>query len=247
MIGDCAHGRFGLAVITLRLLLAGFCLADFAAAQPTLAETPVTARLIQQGGNDYYSVVSNRSESEMTAYAIVITMYGNGRRVRHYYDVRMLGRPAIKPGASVQEFVQGIALGVRPLVAVFADGTTFGSPTEVADLMNRRNTKLSALSGIASILCDAQRNGLDRQTLIASLENGKSKIASGSAMAALIVSSTFNEVINKLRRTSLSSPGPIGELLQEIQISGTAIIEDPIKDPNGNPYINISPAQLSCR
>ena len=233
--------------IAFRLLLPGLCLAGLAAAQQPSGEPPVTVRMVQQGGTDYYSVVSNHSGSEMTAYAIVMTMYFDGRSVRRYYDVRMSGLPAIKPGASVGQLLPGIAVGMRPVAAVFADGTTFGNPREVADLMNRRNTKLSALSEIASILCDAQPNGLDRQTLIASLESGKSRIDSGSRMAGLIVSSTFNEVIDKLKRTGPSRPASVEELLLGIQVSGRAIIEDPIKDPNGNLYVNIAPARLSCR
>jgi hypothetical protein len=132
-------------------------------------------------------------------------------------------------------------------VSLNACGSVLNSPREVADLMNRRNTKLSALAEIASILCDAPPNGLDRPTLIASLENGKGKIESGSTMAALIVSSTFKEVIDKLKRTDPSRPASKEEFLRGIQISGSAIIEDPIKDPNGNPYINIPLARLSCR
>jgi len=215
--------------------------------QQAAGEQTITARIIRLG-NDYYSVVSNRSRSAMTGYAIGITMYGSNQNMRHFYDLRMLNRPPVKAGASVQERLHGIVVGARPLVAVFADGTTFGAAAEVADLMNRRNAKLKSLAEIVSILCNAQQQGLDQPTAIASLENAKSKLSNaGSVMLSSIEDAMFAEAIEKLKRPAPSRPISIQEVLQGVAPLGMPLLEDPVKDPSGAAYIKTTGAQLSCK
>ena len=216
-----------------------------AAPQTPAGDQLMTARIIRQG-NDYYSVVGNHSGSAMTAYAISITMYGSNRKVRHFYDARMVGRPPIKPGAAYQEHIGGIVLDARPLVAVFADGTTFGDPREVADLMNRRNAKLTGFAEIASILCNAERQGLDKQTAIASLESSRSKVSAGSTMLSNIEDEAFFVALEKLKRPAPSRPISIPEVLSGIPGAAAPLFEDPVKDLSGGPYIKIAAARLSC-
>jgi hypothetical protein len=96
------------------------------AGTPKVAGTQLMAARIIRQGNDYYSLVDNRSGSPMTGYAISILMYGIGQRIRH------------KPGTNNQEAIRGIVLGANPLAAVFADGGTFGDAKQVSDLMNRQ-------------------------------------------------------------------------------------------------------------
>lgn len=214
--------------------------------QKPAGEQLITARVIRLG-NDYYSQVSNQSASAMTGYAISIAMYGNNQKTRHFYDLRMLNRPPIKSGASIQERLRGIVVDAKPLVAVFADGTTFGDVREVADLMNRRNARLNALTAIASILCDAQRKGLDKQTAISSLEKSRSKFSdAGTPMLSSIQDAEFGQALEKLKRPAPSRPISIQEVLQALLPAGLPLLEDAVRDPSGVPYIKTTAAQLSC-
>jgi hypothetical protein len=217
------------------------------APQQPAAEQTITARITRLG-NDYYSVVSNHSGVAMTGYAISITMYGNNQRVRHFYDLRMLNRPPIKAGASVQEGLHGIVMGATPVAAVFADGSAFGPAAEVADLMNRRKARLNSLTEIAAILCDAQQRGVDKEAAVASLESARSKFANaGTPMLSSIQDAMFSEAIEKLKRPAPSRPISIQEVLQGIQPLGMPLLEDPVRDPSGALYIKTTADQLSCR
>ncbi len=217
-----------------------------AAAQKPAGDQLMTAR-INRMGNDYYSVVGNHSGSAMTAYAISITMYGSSQKIRHFYDARMLGRAPIKPGAANQERIAGIVLNARPLVAVFADGSTFGDPREVADLMNRRTAKLTALVEVASILCNAEQKGAGQQSAIAALEASNTRVSNtGKPMLASIQAAVFSEALEKLKRAAPSRPISISEVLNGIPAVGMPLLEDPVKDPGGSPYIQITAAQFSC-
>lgn len=214
--------------------------------QKPAGEQLITAR-IDRLGNDYYSVVTNHSGAAMTGYAISIVMYGSGGRTRHFYDLRMLNRPPIKGGGSVKEALRGIIVGATPLVAVFADGTTFGAPAEVADLMSRRNARLNGLTEMVSVLCNAQQKGIDKQTAAATLEKTKTRLSEvGSPMLATIQIDVLTEAIEKLNRPAPSRPISIQEVLQSVGPLGLPLLEDPVKDASGAPYIKTTAAQLSC-
>ncbi len=219
----------------------------FLLAFPATAHPPeITARIDRQG-NDYYSVVTNHSGAAMTGYAISIVSYGGGK-TRHFYDLRMLNRPPIKGGGSIQEALRGIIVGAKPLVAVFADGTTFGAPAEVADLMSRRNARLRGLTEMVSILCDAQQKGIDKQTAAATLEKAKTRLSeAGSPMLGSIQIGVLTEAIEKLNRPAPSRPISIQEVLRSVGPLGLPLLEDPVKDSSGAPYIKTSAAQLSCK
>jgi hypothetical protein len=207
---------------------------------------PVTAGWSTVRGNDYVTVVSNHSNSAITAYALAITVYA-GNTLRHFYDARIVGRPSIKPGAAFVEPRRDIVVGVRVLAAVFADGTFFGDPKHVADLMERRRVKLTALAGAVSILCDAQAKGSDLQIVVGALENRKSQFgSSGTARAAGIQTEAYTAVIEKVKRDSLQGSDAFGNALRFLQTSVAPLLEDPVRDPSGQLYLKETPALLSC-
>src|SRR4029077_17850503 len=77
--------------------------APAAASGPASAAQALATATFLRIGNDYGTGVVNRSQAEMTAYAVAITRYGNGQTVKHFYNRRMVSRPPIKPGAHFRE------------------------------------------------------------------------------------------------------------------------------------------------
>jgi hypothetical protein len=90
----------------------------------------VTARFVRLG-NDYYTNLTNRSSLPITAYSVLVVMYGSGRILRHYYYPGVPGYAPVKPGATKQEGRRGIVVDTQFLAAIFSDGSTFGDSKEV--------------------------------------------------------------------------------------------------------------------
>lgn len=198
-------------------------------------------------GNDYYSVVSNHASAAMSAYAIVITMYGSGEHIRHYYDVRMQRQPTIQPGATFQEGHSGIVLGASLLAAVFVDGTTLGNAKEVASLMERRRAKLTALTTMASALCEATSKGTDMQALVSALEvRGRASQNSVNGMTRAVQRKEYDTILEKLKRPGVDAAGALADALKLVHDEGAPLLKDPIKDANGKLYLQETADRLGC-
>jgi hypothetical protein len=208
-------------------------------------EQLISVRVNRQG-NDYIATVSNHGGAPMTGYAIALLMYGSGKGTRHFYDVRMLGRPPINPGGSVPERIAGILVDAKPLAAVFADGTTFGDSKDVADLMARRTAKITALAETVSVLCTAQQKGSHKQGAIASLEATTSKVSEATVMLNSIETAVYTEALDKLKRAAPSKEISIPEILSGLENTGKPLFADPVKDASGALYIKSTPTVLSC-
>lgn len=203
------------------------------------AASPGDARVRRQG-NGSYVAVTNRSNSPMSAYAVLVVSAG-GRKIRHFYDARIRGNPPIRPGASYEEARPGVAVDARLLAAVYTDGTTFGSAKEVADLMERRKAKLAALTRTVSLLCDAQGKGTDLQTIVSSLETlGSEAQREGVPMLSSIRSAAFKGMAEKVQRSGLQTA------FDSLAASGSALMKDPIAGEGGRLYIDEIPEHLAC-
>lgn len=214
--------------------------------QPPVQAPLMTARFVRQI-NDYFSIVANRSTVPMTAYIIAVFPLGGSKARRHFYDERMEGGPPIKPGGSFQQLQTGIVVGISPIAAVFADGSTFGDAKQIAAIMMRRAYKLKALTTMASILCDAERRGLDKQVAIASIESSKAHEPNGdTAMDSTILADGYADMLVQLKLQAPSRPVSMEEALRRIQATGTPLLADPVKDPNGAPYLKTDKAALFC-
>jgi hypothetical protein len=214
--------------------------------QPPAQAPLMTARSIRQI-NDYFSVVVNHSTVPMTAYAVAIVHWGRSEASRHFYDERMEGGPPIKPGGTFQQLQPGIVASVSPIAAVFADGSTFGDAKQIAAIMTRRAYKLKALTTMASILCDAERRGLDKQVAIASIESSKAHEPNGdTAMDSTILADGYTDMLVQLKLKAPSRPVSMEEALRRIQVIGTPLLADSVKDPNGALYLKTDKAALSC-
>ena len=101
---------------------------------PRSAEPELVTVSVIRPLDDYFAVVVNHASSPMTAYSAFVYMYLNGDVHRHVYDGSAEGHKTVKPGGSVQDRLEGIVRKAKVAAALFADGTTFGSPKEVAVL-----------------------------------------------------------------------------------------------------------------
>jgi hypothetical protein len=209
---------------------------------------PADAQL-RRLGNDYKGFVVNHGTSALTAYVLLVAHYGNSQLNRHFYDLRMLDYPPIKPGASHLEDFPGIITGVKMIGGVFADGSSYGDQKVVADLMERRNVKLKAFAEIVSNLCQSQRAGLDAKTASSSLEKAEASAAkSGTSMDIAIVNGTYTDSIRILGQQSVKSPGAaIPSTLDKIREWTTGLMADPVRDSSGNLFVTATPAQFTCR
>jgi len=214
--------------------------------QPPAQAALMTARSVRQI-HDYFSVVANRSTVAMTAYAVAIVRWGGPQARLHFYDERMEGGSPIKPGGSFQQLQTGIVTGISPIAAVFADGSTFGDAKQIAAIMMRRAYKLKALTTMASILCNAERRGLDKQVAIASIESSKAHEPNGdTAMDSSILAEGYTDMLVQLKLQAPSRPVSMEEALRRIQAIGTPLLADSVKDPNGALYLKTDKAALSC-
>jgi len=224
------------------------------AAQPATGARGFTARVLRQG-NDYYALIGNSSAVPMTAYSITLMMYGSGQKLRHFYDARLLGRPPIGPGAADQQRIPGIVLGAAPIAAVYADGSSFGPANEVADIMIRRVAKMAAFRSIASILCNAISKGTDKPATVAALAAskrqgggwGSNMPISTAQMLENLRGEQFDEPIEELQRAAPSRPISIQEVLDKVLPAARPLLADPVKDPNGMPYVQTTEELLTCK
>jgi hypothetical protein len=214
------------------------------AAQSAAGARAFAARVLRQG-NDYYALIHNSSTVPMTAYSISLAMYGSAQMLRHFYDVRLLGRPPIGEGAADQQHIPGIVLGVAPIAAVYADGSSFGPANEVADIMNRRVAKMAAFRAIASILCNAITKGTDKPATVVALAAskrqgggwGSNMPISTAQMLENLRGEQFDEPIEELQRAAPSRPVSIQEVLDGVLPAARPLLADPVKDPNGTLYV----------
>jgi hypothetical protein len=112
--------------------------------QPQAPAAPQIQPLVTAGfnrlGNNYVTSVTNHSALPVTAYSVLVIMYGSGQMLRHLYYPGVPGYSPVKPGATIQEPRKGILTAVRFLAAIFSDGSTFGDAKEVDILRQRVNT-----------------------------------------------------------------------------------------------------------
>jgi hypothetical protein len=213
---------------------------------PTPPPTLMAAS-VSRSGNDYSTHVANLSTVPMTAYSITVSMYGSNAQSRHFYDSRMVGDRPIQPRGSKQEDRAGIVLGAKPIAAIFSDGSTFGDTKEIAAIMARRADRLKGLTAAAAVLCNAQEKNTDREAVLVSLEDRKSKLPNlGASMANEIQQGAIADVILYMKRPVRGHNATIRETLEYVQNSAATLADDPIKDGGGDPYVKPSDARLSC-
>jgi hypothetical protein len=130
---------------------------------------------------------------------------------------------------------------------MFTDGTSYGDPKDVAELMERRQVKLTALADAASVLCDAQRKGNDMNLVVGVLEKRKSQFSTtGTPGSAEIQTEVYTAAIDEVKKDSLHGSDAIGNGLRFLQSTGAPLLEDPVRDAGGKPYLRENTVQLSC-
>jgi hypothetical protein len=207
---------------------------------------PLMAAILVVDGNDNRTRVGNLAAVPMTAYAIQIVMYGSNQRIRHFYDARCVALPPISPHSTKDEVHEGILLGTKPIAAVFADGSTFGDAREIADIMARRVDRLKGFAAVSSTLCSAQRNGISREAVLASLQSQKDKLPNlGTSMANSMQESAYHDAIFFMKQHP-QQPVGIPETLKYVRDSAALLAADPIKDGEGKLYVKPEATQLSC-
>jgi hypothetical protein len=94
----------------------------------------------------------------------------------------------------------------------------------------------------ASVLCDAERKHLDKQTATTLLESHREPTATLSSIAEAV----FNDAPAKLKLAGPSREISMAEVLSGLQKTGAPLFEDSITDPAGAPYLKVDRTQVSC-
>jgi hypothetical protein len=214
------------------------------------AEAPIAVR-VDRIGNNYRTVVTNRSKTPLAAYSIGMAGVGGANGLLRVYDARMTGNAPTGPGGTIPEGQQGIIAAAKPVAAIFTDGTTFGNEKEVTLLMDRRRTELKALRAILPVLCNAAAKGEDGSTLASTtagtLESArKSASTKGNDMQNSITFNAYTVVINVLRVSKKGHPATVEHAIQFVQGAARPLAADPVKDAGGKLYITAAETELKC-
>jgi hypothetical protein len=210
------------------------------------ADAPIAVR-VDRMGNNYRTVVTNRSNRPLAAYSIGMAGLGGANGILRVYDARMSGNTPTGPGGTIPEGQQGIITGVKPVAAIFSDGTTFGNEKEVTLLMDRRRTELKTLRAILPVLCNAAAKSEDASATAGTLESArKSSPNNGNDMQNSIVFNAYTAVINVLRGSKKGHPATVADAIQFVQGAARPLAADPVKDAGGKLYITVAETELKC-
>jgi hypothetical protein len=214
------------------------------------AEAPIAVR-VERIGNNYRTVVTNRSKVELAAYSIGMAGLGGANGILRVYDARMNGTAPTGQGGTIPEGQQGIITGVKPVAAIFTDGNTFGNEREVTLLMDRRRTQLKTLRAILPVLCGASAKGEEAGatagTTAGTLESArKSSGKNGTDMENSIVFNTYTAAINVLRGKKKGRAATVADAIQFVQAAARQMSADPVKDAGGKLYITAAETELKC-
>jgi hypothetical protein len=211
-----------------------------------LAEAPITAAN-ERHGNDYVSAVTNRTDKVISAYTIFVELYGAGQTRSHIYDSATLMAKPLKPHATIREGEPGIVVDVKPEAVIFADGSTWGGPKEIENMMKRRTVRLKTLKAIGASLCDSERRKLTSEEAAQALEK-KEKTAPpmGDEMMNAVQRKAYDGTINYMRVPRKGGKATIVDTLKALQVDASALAEDPVKDANGKLYISKAETVLAC-
>ena len=211
-----------------------------------LAEAPIAAAN-ERHGNNYVSAVTNRTDKVITAYTIFVEMWGAGQTRSHVFDSATLVSGPLKPHATIREGQPGIVVDVKPEAVIFADGTTWGGPKQIEEMMQRRVVRLKTLKAIAASLCDSQKKMLTSAEAAEAL-GAEEKLAppEGTDMMNAVQRKAYDSTISYMRVPHKGAKPTITETLKALQVNASALAEDPVKDANGKLYISKADVQLSC-
>lgn len=210
------------------------------------ADAPIAVR-VDRIGNNYRTVVTNRSKTPLAAYSIGMAGVGGANGLLRVYDARMTGNAPTGPGGTIPEGQQGIIAGAKPVAAIFTDGTTFGNEREVTLLMDRRRTELKALRAILPVLCNEAAKSEDAGTTAGTLESARKRSSTnGNDMQNSIVFNAFTVVINVLRVSKKGHPATVEHAIQFVQGAARPLAADPVKDAGGKLYITVAETELKC-
>jgi hypothetical protein len=196
-------------------------------------------------GNRYEIHIQNQTNQPVTAYAFQMGALGAGGSTR-FVDTRVDGGQPMKPhGGAAQYFPEGMPVASGAVTAgVLADGSAFGEPKTLAELMGRRLARLRALKAIGAVFCAAERNGQDPSAVIKTLETqppytDPSKIA----MLSNTYVGTFTGVAERMKHAKdLGIP----QAMQFVASQAEALAADPVKDPSGHLYITPDLMPAAC-
>jgi hypothetical protein len=210
------------------------------------AGAPIAVR-VDRIGNNYRTVVTNRSKTPLAAYSIGMAGLGGANGILRVYDARMNGTAPTGPGGTIPEGQQGIIAGAKPVAAIFTDGTTFGNDREVTLLMDRRRTQLKTLRAILPVLCSAAAKGEEASATAGALESArKNSGKNGNDMQNSIVANTYTAAINVLRGRKKGHPATVADAIQFVQEAARQMSADPVKDAGGKLYITVAETELKC-
>lgn len=203
-----------------------------------------TARI----GNRYEIHIQNQTDQPVTAYAYQMGALG-GVGGTHFVDSRIDGGQPMKPhGGAAQYFPNGVPVASGAVTAgVFANGTAFGEPKTLSELMARRTTRLHALKAIAVIFCAAERSGQDPNSVVKTLQNQPPyQDPSNQAMLANLYVGTFAGMAERMKHGSQGQPMSINQAMQLVMSQAEALALDPIKDPSGHLYVTPDSMPTAC-
>jgi Protein of unknown function (DUF3617) len=203
----------------------------------------------QRIGNRYEIHIQNQTNQAVTAYAFQMGTLGGGGSTR-FVDTRIDGGQPMKPhGGAAQYFPEGMPVASGAVTAgVFADGTAFGEPKTLAELMARRLTRLRALKAIGAILCAAERSGQDPSAVIKTLQNQPPyQDPSNIAMLSNIYVGTFNGLAERMKKGSGAQPMAVSQAMQLVMSQAEVLAIDPLKDPSGHMYITPELMPSACK
>jgi hypothetical protein len=200
-------------------------------------------------GNRYEIHIQNQTDQPATAYAFQMGTLGGGGSTR-FVDARVDGGQPLKPhGGATEYFPDGMPVASGAVTAgVLADGSAFGEPRTLSELMARRTTRLRALKAIGALLCAAGRGGQDPAAVVKTLQNQPPYQDPGNnAMLANLYVGTFNGLAERMRKGAGGQPMSILQAMQFVLSQAEALGQDPVKDPSGHLYITPDLMPGACR
>jgi hypothetical protein len=200
-------------------------------------------------GNRYEIHIQNQTDKPVTAYAFQLGTLGGGGNTR-FVDARIDGGQPMKPhGGAAEYFPEGTPVASGAVTAgVFADGTAYGEPKSLAELMARRTTRVRALKAIAAIFCAAERSGQDPSAVIKTLQNQPPyQDPSNIAMLSNTYVGTFNGMAERMKKGTGGYPMSIPQAVQLVMSQAEALAMDPVKDASGHLYIAPDQMPAACK
>jgi hypothetical protein len=205
--------------IVIAAVLAGFVAK---AAGPPLPELRVEPT---GGGSIFY--VRNVASEPLTAFLVELVNYP-GSSYSLWQDA--LGSEAIAPGVEKRIPVTNMTVGAVPdyvkmQAALYADGSSSGSPEKAVQLVERRRRTLETTRELIRRLEKSQAAGTAKATLIADLKNWADTMQPESkenrnSPAAIFQAARRTAVLAAVTRLDAHS---IDETLEELRVSESAL------------------------